>query len=61
MERCADFLEEQLDIDNCLEIKDFANYQVGCKKLRLAAETFAGKAFQKVHKIPKNICVSFNI
>ena len=48
MGRCADFLEEQLDVDNCLEIKDFANYQVGCEKLRLAAERFAGKAFDKV-------------
>lgn len=49
MGRCSDFLETQLDVDNCLEIKDFANYQVGCEKLRLAAERFAGKAFDKVH------------
>ena len=53
MGKCSDFLEEHLDVDNCLEIKDFANFQVGCEKLRLAAETFAGKAFQRVHKTPK--------
>lgn len=52
MGRCADFLEEQLDVDNCLEIKDFANYQVGCEKLRLAAERFAGKAFDKFFGSP---------
>ena len=57
MEKCSDFLEEHLDVDNCLEIKDFANFQVGCEKLRLAAEAFAGKAFSTVHKTPKTIFI----
>ena len=46
--RCTDFLVEELDLDNCLEILEFAS-QMGLEKLRLVAEKFAGKHFHKVY------------
>ena len=46
--RCTDFIVEELDLDNCLEILEFAN-QIGYEKLRLEAENFAGKYFREVY------------
>ena len=42
---CCDFLQSQLDVVNCLEIKEFASLY-SCHKLVAAAEEFAGKAFE---------------
>ena len=57
MGRCSDFLVDQLDVDNCLEIKDFAYYQLGCEKLRHAAERFAEKAFDQVRMFNKALII----
>ena len=48
MGRCTDFLEFCLDVDNCIELLEFSK-QIGCEKLRLVAEKFAGDNFHEVY------------
>ena len=45
MQVCCEFLQSELDVVNCLEIKEFASLY-SCHKLVAAAEEFAGKAFE---------------
>jgi len=48
MGRCTDFLVFCLDMDNCIELLEFSK-QIGCEKLRLVTEKFAGEHFHEVY------------
>ncbi len=48
-EACSEFLRRQLDTDNCLGIKVFAEVH-GCNELRSAATVFSSHHFSQVRK-----------
>ena len=56
---CSEFLRRQLDTDNCLGIKVFAEVH-GCQDLLSAATVFSSHHFSQVHRKEEYLKLSFD-